>query len=169
MAAWRIRLVCWLLTWTVTIGSARTRPSPRAEQEVVFLTISIGNGCDYCVAAHSMIADKMSKVPPPVLAAIRDGSAIPDEKLAALSKFTAVMRSTRGLPSSADVRAFLSAGYHEPQILEIILAIAVKTLSNYSNHLFHTPVDDMFVGYAWPKKEFLDQHSAPVAAVADFD
>lgn len=120
-----------------------------AEQEVVFLTISRGNGCDYCVAAHSVLADKMSKVPPAVTDAIRDGKAIPDVRLAALSLFTEVMRSTRGLPSRAQVQAFLDAGYEERQVLEIILAIAVKTISNYSNHLFHPPVDGMFAGRVW--------------------
>lgn len=122
-----------------------------AEQEVVFLTISRGNGCDYCMAAHSMIADQMSKVPPPVTEAIRKGQAIPDSKLAALSTFTDTLLATRGLPSKADVQAFLSAGYQERHVLEIILAIAVKTLSNYSNHLFHTPLDQMFANREWKK------------------
>jgi len=55
----------------------------------------------------------------------------------------------RGLPDTADVNAFLGAGYSERQILEIVLAIAVKTLSNYANHLFHTPVDAIFAGRTW--------------------
>jgi uncharacterized peroxidase-related enzyme len=122
-----------------------------AEQEVVFLTISRNNGCDYCMAAHSLIADKISKVPPPVTEAIREGRAIPDAKLAALSTFTETLLATRGLPSKADVQAFLSAGYEERHVLEIILAIAVKTMSNYSNHLFHTPLDAMFVTREWKK------------------
>lgn len=122
-----------------------------AEQEVVFLTISRGNGCDYCMAAHSMLADQMSKVPPQVPEAIREGRAIPDAKLAALSGFTGTLLATRGLPSKAEVQAFLSAGYQERHVLEIILAIAVKTLSNYSNHLFHTPLDEMFAKREWKK------------------
>jgi AhpD family alkylhydroperoxidase len=44
-----------------------------AEQEIVFLAVSMANGCTYCAAAHSMIADKMSGVPAPVLKAIREG------------------------------------------------------------------------------------------------
>ena len=32
------------------------------EQEVVFLTISHENGCEYCMAAHSMVGEKMSGV-----------------------------------------------------------------------------------------------------------
>ena len=53
------------------------------------------------------------------------------------------MVATRGLPTRRDVDSFLSAGYSERLILEVVLAIAVKTLSNYSNHLFHTPVDEL--------------------------
>lgn len=121
------------------------------EQEVVFLTISRENGCHYCMAAHSFVADAMSKVPPAVTDAIRDGKPIPDAKLAALSAFTITLVKTRGQPSRRDVEHFLASGYSERSILEIILAIAVKTLSNYANHLFHTPVDPVFAGREWKK------------------
>lgn len=120
-----------------------------AEQEVVFLTISRANGCAYCMAAHSMLAEKVSHVPSQAIAAIREEKLIADPKLAALGTFTLKMFESRGLPSSADVRAFLAAGFDERHVLEIILALAVKTLSNYANHLFHTPLDDVFAGYAW--------------------
>jgi AhpD family alkylhydroperoxidase len=120
-----------------------------AEQEVVFLSISLVNACDYCMAAHSVIADRMSRVPPAVTDAIRDGHTVPDAKLAALSTFTSSMLLTRGQPSRAEVHAFLRAGYEERHLLDIILAIAVKTLSNYSNHLFHTPLDEMFAAREW--------------------
>ncbi|MDQ5910442.1 MAG: hypothetical protein QG599_2538 [Pseudomonadota bacterium] len=119
------------------------------EQEVVFLTISRENGCEYCVGAHSVLADNLSKVPTAVTDAIRAGALIPDDQLAALSQFTQVMVAKRGLPSRAEVDDFLSAGYSETQILEIVLAIAVKTLSNYANHLFHTPLDEVFAARAW--------------------
>ncbi len=119
------------------------------EQEVVFLTISKVNGCSYCMAAHSFLADAKSKVPGEVTDAIRDGNEIADGKLAALSEFTKIMVEKRGLPSRVDVAAFIGAGYGERQILEIILAISVKTISNYSNHLFHTTVDEVFAGRTW--------------------
>lgn len=119
------------------------------EQEVVFLTISRENGCEYCMAAHSMLADMMSKVPPAVTEAIRSGGAIPDAKLAALSQFTRTMVAKRGLPGRSDVEKFLAAGYSERHVLEIVLAIAVKTLSNYTNHLFHTPLDAKFASRSW--------------------
>ncbi len=115
----------------------------------MLLAVSRENGCTYCVAAHSFIADKMSGVPEAVTNAIRDGQPIPDARLAALHDFTRTMVIKRGLPDKTDVSAFLAAGYSERQILEVVLAIAVKTLSNYANHLFHTPVDGMFAGRAW--------------------
>lgn len=120
------------------------------EQEVVFLVISHANGCGYCTAAHSMIAEKMSKVPADVLAALRSDALPADPKLAALATFVKVMFSTRGQPGAAASRAFADAGYGERQALEIVLALAVKTLSNYSNHLFHTEVDEQFAAYKLP-------------------
>lgn len=119
------------------------------EQEVVFLVISRENGCEYCVSAHSFLADKASGVPAEVTDAIRDGQPIADQRLQALAEFTRVLVSSRGLPSAAQTDAFLTAGYSERQILEIVLAIAVKTLSNYSNHLFHTRLDDIFASRRW--------------------
>ena len=120
-----------------------------AEQEVVFLTISRVNACEYCMAAHSFVADEMSNVPNAVTEAIRKDENIPDPKLSALSQFTQAMVERRGLPELGDVESFLAVGYSERQILEIILAISVKIISNYANHLFHTPVDPLFASQAW--------------------
>lgn len=118
-----------------------------AEQEVVFLAVSRTNGCNYCMAAHSMIADKKSGVPADVLQAIRAGKPIPNARLAALYTLTAEMVRTQGRPDAAVVQAFLAAGFQEKDVLYLVLAIAVKTLSNYSNHAFATKVDAVFADY----------------------
>ena len=118
-----------------------------AEQEVVFLAVSQVNGCNYCTAAHSMIAEKMSGVPADVLQAIRAQTNIPDAKLATLYSTTVAMVKSHGQPSLETVKTFLDAGYKETDLMYIVLAIAVKTLSNFSNHLFATPVDDRFAAY----------------------
>ena len=120
------------------------------EQEVVFLAISSSNHCEYCVGAHSMIADKMSGVPADVLKAIREGMEIPDAKLAALDTFTRIMVKKAGNPSKEDIADFHEAGYDDNAILGIVLAISVKIISNYSNHLFATKLDDAFSAYSWP-------------------
>lgn len=118
-----------------------------AEQETVFLTISRINGCTYCMAAHSMIADKKSQVPADSLAALRDGTALPDAKLDALARFTAAMVQSRGNPDREAIDAFLAAGYSERHVLAIIVAMACKTFSNTVNHLAGTEVDAPFAPY----------------------
>jgi len=123
------------------------------EQEVIFLTISHVNGCEYCMAAHSFLAEAASGVPLDVTAAIRDDYPIPDATLSALSIFTRLMVVKHGLPEKTDVDEFLSAGYKEKDILEIIHAIAIKTISNYTNHIFHTTVDNIFTPHTWSGKK----------------
>jgi len=120
-----------------------------AEQEAVLLTISRDNGCDYCMAAHSVIADNLSHTPVGVTDAIRDDKPIHDERYAALVGMTRSLLATRGHPDEADVAAFREAGFTDNQVLELILAIAVKTISNWTNHLFATPVDEVFASRVW--------------------
>ncbi len=119
-----------------------------AEQEVILLAISRANACTYCMAAHSTVAD-MAKVPTEVTDAVRDGKPLLDDRLDILARFTTTLTERRGLPSAADVDDFLAAGFTETDVLQIVLAIGVKTLSNYSNHLLHTPVDEVFAGRTW--------------------
>lgn len=115
-----------------------------AEQEVVFLVISYENGCEYCMAAHSTMADFYSNVPQEVTNAIREDKPIEDKKLSVLAAMTREMLLSRGRPEPSVVEDFLNTGYSEKQLLDIVLAISVKTLSNYTNHLFRTPVDKAF-------------------------
>lgn len=119
------------------------------EQEVIFMSISYENGCEYCLAAHSFIADKMSKVPTEVTDAIRNNTEVPDAKLGALSRFAKTFIDKRGRPSEADLSAFLDAGYSEHHVAGIVAAAGVKTMSNYFNHVFETPLDDAFASRAW--------------------
>ncbi|CAH8282696.1 carboxymuconolactone decarboxylase family protein [Mariniflexile fucanivorans] len=121
------------------------------EQEVVFLSVAYENNCEYCMAAHSFVGDMMSKVPTEVTNAIRDNKQVPDTKLAALSKLTRSLTANRGHVSQAEVDDFLAIGYTEAHVLSIVTGIAVKTLSNYSNHLTNPVVDVPFAGRIWKK------------------
>lgn len=122
------------------------------EQEVVFLSIAFENECEYCMAAHSFVGDNMTQVPIEVTNAIRDNAEIPDEKLKALSIFSRVITSKRGLPTDADIDNFINAGYTEKHILGVIAGVGIKTMSNYFNHIFKTPIDDAFKTRIWKKK-----------------
>jgi len=121
------------------------------EQEVVLLSISYVNECDYCMAAHSFVADKMSNVPAEVTDAIRDGQEIPDSKLKALSKFTKKVVEDRGFVSQEAIQEFLDAGYEKKHVFGVITGVGVKTMSNYMNHIAETPVDDVFSERKWTK------------------
>ncbi len=121
-----------------------------AERQVVLLTTSFENECAYCMAAHSAVAG-MQKVPQDAIAAIRSGAPIADKTLEALHRFTASVVASRGWPSEQDVAAFLAAGYTKAQILEVVLGVGLKTLSNYTNHVAETPLDAAFQPLAWTK------------------
>lgn len=121
-----------------------------AEQQIVLLTVSYENGCEYCVAAHSVIA-AMQKVPGDAVSAIRDGRPILDPRMEALRRFTAAVVTSRGHPSEQDAEAFLGAGYTRAQVLEVVLGVGIKTLSNYTNHIADTPLDAAFGKAAWSR------------------
>ena len=118
------------------------------ERQVIMMTVNRLNGCTYCMAAHSTIS-KMTGVEGDVITALRNNTAIADPKLEALRLFTIVMHDTRGWPTDEAVQAFLAAGYTKQTMLEVVLGISYKTISNYTNHLAQTPVDDAFNADVW--------------------
>ena len=118
------------------------------ERQVVLLTAIFENECDYCMAAHSTIAG-MQRVPDDVVQALRRGEPIPDARLEALSDFARKVVRERGWVSEGDVQAFLDAGFTRAQLLEVILGIGMKILSNYANHIVRTPVDEAFQANVW--------------------
>ncbi|HSS66570.1 MAG TPA: carboxymuconolactone decarboxylase family protein, partial [Gammaproteobacteria bacterium] len=122
------------------------------ERHVVWLTINYENNCGYCVPAHTGLA-KLDGVPDGVIDSLRNGTPIADPKLEALRAFTVQMVNKRGWATDEDVQAFLDAGYDRQHILEVILGLSHKVISNYTNHLARTPVDPVFKKFAWVKPE----------------
>jgi alkylhydroperoxidase family enzyme len=55
----------------------------------------------------------------------------------------------RGWVEETDIERFIAAGFTRAQVLEVILGVAMKTISNYSNHIAETPLDEAFAGAAW--------------------
>lgn len=121
------------------------------EQQVVALTVSTTNDCAYCVGAHSAVA-QMVRMPEAVLAALRDQSPLPDRKLNALRSLVLSILDHRGWVPEDDLEHFVAAGYSERHLLDVITLIALKTLSNYVNHIADTPLDPQFASQAWKAK-----------------
>lgn len=119
-----------------------------AEQQLLFLAISLENRCEYCVAAHSTVA-KMQQVPDDVVESLRENRPVADVRLQALNRFTRNVVRERGWISEKEIEGFLSAGFTKAQVFEVILAVAMKTLSNYSNHIAGTPLDPPFEPAVW--------------------
>ncbi|GAB1234916.1 carboxymuconolactone decarboxylase family protein [Ferrigenium sp. UT5] len=120
------------------------------EQQIILLAVSQYNRCTYCVAAHSFIARNMAKVEDATIAALRSGGALPDGKQNALADFVrAVVRERGWVADSPELKAFFAAGYTRQQALEVVLGVAMKTISNYTNHLTDTPLDAAFANEAW--------------------
>jgi AhpD family alkylhydroperoxidase len=121
------------------------------ERQVVLLAASVENGCEFCVAAHSMIAQDMVGVPAETVNALRASGALGEARLDALAGFTRALVRDRGWASEGISAAFFGAGFTRQLAIEVVLGVAMKTLSNYANHLTGTPTNPEFAAYAWKK------------------
>ena len=117
------------------------------ELTVVWQTINVAHQCHYCVPAHAMIADNM-KVDGKITEALINKTELPDPKLQVLHETTLSLLTNRGVLADEELKKFYEAGYTNKQLLEIILGMAQKVISNYTNHLAATPVDQPFQQYA---------------------
>lgn len=104
-----------------------------AQQQVTLLAVSVENNCEFCSVAHRAIG-KMKGANVQTLTAIASYGIINDPQDRALVAFTQSVTKNRGRPAEAEVQAFVNAGFNMQQILEVILIVSIKTLSNYINH-----------------------------------
>ena len=118
------------------------------ELQVVLMTTSFENECGYCMAAHSAIATQQ-RVPQAVLDSVRNGLPIGDVKLEALRMFTQEVVRKRGVLSAQDIEAPIAVGYTKRHLLEVVLGVGFKTLSNFTARFTATPVDASFQRFAW--------------------
>jgi len=121
------------------------------ELTVIWQSINVEHDCHYCVPAHTGIAKGMG-VSDDISNALRNETRLPSDQLEALRTFTLSVVRDRGNVNDRAVQAFLDAGFTRRQILEVILGVSQKVMSNYTNHLAHTPVDSVFKKFEWQKK-----------------
>ena len=126
---------------------AHSSLSPQ-QLQITLLAASVENQCRFCVAAHTAGGAK-AKVAQETLDAIREGGTPSDAGDAALVRFVRRVVRDRGRVPDSEVKAFLEAGFSEAQVLDIITAVALKTLSNYSNHLTNPELNPELERFAW--------------------
>ena len=112
----------------------------KQELETIKLVVSVVAGCDYCVAAHSLLG-KLTGLPQDVLKQIRDGQPTGDAKRDALIRFVRVIVQTSGTISVSEFDAVKAAGYSDAQLVDISLAISVTSFTNIFNRINDTSVD----------------------------
>lgn len=118
------------------------------ERQIILMTNNRLNGCVYCMAAHTSLS-QMGGVSDDVIEALRGGTPIADAKLEALRQFAIVINERRGWPTEDQIADLLSVGYTRQTVIEVILGTALKVMSNYTNHIAETPVDQAFAPNAW--------------------
>jgi uncharacterized peroxidase-related enzyme len=117
--------------------------TPR-EQQIILLAVSVENHCNYCAAAHSTIAKGALHTPAEVVTAVRDNTPVPDAKLNALVTLERELVRERGYAKDKTIQKFLAAGYKKEQVMELLLGIALKTISNCVDHISPVPLDPAF-------------------------
>lgn len=120
------------------VGQSTLTP---AEQQVVYQTINVFHGCEYCAAGHTFLS-RNAGVPEDAIQALRNQTVIADARLQALRVFAETVAETRGFAGDDAVDAFIAAGFTRANVLEVVTIIATKVISNYTNHLTHTPLED---------------------------
>jgi alkylhydroperoxidase family enzyme len=122
----------------------------RIERQVVFQTANFENDCEYCVPWHTFLSIQADMIPEDV-EALRNATALSTPKLEQLRSFTKALLHNRGKVSRADVDSFFAAGYTPQAALEVVLGVAIKTMSNFTNSIAGTPLDASVKKHAWLK------------------
>jgi uncharacterized peroxidase-related enzyme len=112
----------------------------KQDQETIKLVVSEAAGCDYCVAAHSMLG-KMVGLSQESLAALRNNKPTGDGKRDVLAQFVRKIVQTSGTLHEDEFAAIKAAGYTDEQIVDISLAIAVTVFTNVFNRINDTAID----------------------------
>jgi uncharacterized peroxidase-related enzyme len=109
-------------------------------RERIALAVAEVNGCDYCLSAHSYLGKNLAKLSEAEIDANRGGGST-DPKADAAVRFAVNVVNSRGHASEDDLKAVREAGYTDAQIVEIVLHVALNTLTNYINEVAKTDID----------------------------
>jgi uncharacterized peroxidase-related enzyme len=109
-------------------------------RERIAVAVAEINGCGYCLSAHTFLGKNVAKLDDAELTANRSGTSN-DPKAAAALHFASLVVRERGHVSDADVAAVKAAGYDDAQVIEIVLHVALNTLTNYVNEVAKTAID----------------------------
>ncbi len=110
------------------------------EKEAINLVVSQINGCTYCLAAHTAIG-KMNGFSDDQILELRKGAASFDQKLDKLVKLAMSITLNRGQIGDHEIEQFYAAGYTNESLVDTIIAVGEKTITNYLHKVTNIPVD----------------------------
>lgn len=110
------------------------------EREVVNLVVSQVNTCEYCLSAHTALG-KMNGFTEEQILEVRTGSASFDDRLDALARFVRTTTELRGHPAPEAVEALLAAGYTKANVVDIVITIGDKVMTNFLHGITQVPID----------------------------
>lgn len=114
------------------------------ERQLILLAASVENNCNYCTAAHATVLKGVLRTTNEIVSAVRNNTLVPDAKLNALVTLVKELVRERGYAKTETIQNFIAAGYKKEQVMELLLGIALKTMSNYLDHISPTPIDKEF-------------------------
>lgn len=120
------------------------------ERQIVYQVCNFENTCKYCVPWHTLLSRKAG-MDSQDIEALRNGSPLNSPKHEALRVFTKEVVLQRGKISQHTLSNFISAGYTSQNALEVIMGVAIKTMSNYTNSIAATPLDSQVQNFVWKK------------------
>jgi AhpD family alkylhydroperoxidase len=130
------------------------------EREVLAMTVAWEMECHYCMAMHSAILGAGPDAGE-LVRALRNGSALADERLEALRRYVRAAVRQRGSVPDREAAALHAAGFDDSQALEVVLGVGVYLLSTLLNKVTGAELDAPFAAFAWERPE----SGQPVAAV----
>ena len=109
-------------------------------QERIALAVAEINGCDYCASAHTYLGRNVAKLDDAEITANRNGSSN-DPKAAAAVRFAAQVVKDRGHVGAEELNAAKAAGLTDAALIDIVLAVALNTFTNFVNEVAKTDID----------------------------
>ena len=110
------------------------------EKEVVNLAVSEENNCVYCLSAHTAIG-KLNGFSDDQILELRAGYASFDYKLDALARLARNITENRGTTDEAVLENFFTAGWTKENLVDTIVLVGDKTVSNYLHKTTQVPID----------------------------
>ena len=135
-------------------GAASGFALDKATQERIALAVAEGNGCQYCVSAHTAIGRHAGLTNDEMALNRRGGSG--QARAAAVVAFAKALNDGRGEVTTAEFDAARAAGLTDGELVEVIAVVALNVFTNILGKATRVEID-------FPKVDLL---GSPVKAAA---